>query len=157
MATISIGIDSMLIGELFLRLGPKGNVAGTIEDVVQDFLDRTADRENWSEAYYQFRQSVADVDRLTKEFGDPQQGFHWGPVFLPNGTLIQMEYKRKTFHATVKFGKIEYDDENYSPSEFACAVANNTSRNAWRDLMIKRPGDSRWILADELRRRGITK
>jgi hypothetical protein len=156
MATIAIGIDSTLIGELFLRLGPKADVAGTIEDVVQDFLDRTADGESWSEAYYQFRQSAADSSRLAKEFGDSQQGYHWAPVFLPNGTLIRMEYKRETFHTTVKFGKIEYKGENYSPSEFACTVAGNT-RNAWRDLMIKRPGDSRWIPANELRRREIAK
>src|SRR5271156_4393785 len=156
MATIAIGIDSTLIGELFLRLGPKADVASTIEEVVQDFLDRTSDRENWSQAYYQYRESVADAGQFAKEFGDPQHGYHWAPVFLPNGTLMRMEYKRKTFHATVKFGKIDYTGKNYSPSEFACPVATGPSRNAWRDLMIKRPGDSQWILADELRRR-VTK
>jgi hypothetical protein len=153
MAAIAIGIDSTLIGELFLRFGPKADVVSTIENVVQDFLDRTADGENWSQAYYQYRESMADADHFAKEFGDPQEGCHWAPVFLPNRTLLRMDYKRKTFHATVKFGKVEYEGMNYSPSEFACTVANGTSRNAWRDLMLKRPSDSQWILADELRRR----
>jgi hypothetical protein len=153
MPTIAIGIDSALIGELFLRAGPKADVASMIEDVVKSFLEDTTDRDDWSDTYYHYRKSVADAGRLAAEFGDPQQGYHWAPVFLNNGTLIRMQYKRQVFHASVKFGKIEYDGKNYSPSEFACAIASGTSRNAWRDIMLKRPGDAQWILADELRRR----
>ena len=37
-------------------------------------------------------------------------------------------------------------------AELARAIANNTSRNAWRDLMVKRPHDESWRLAEELRR-----
>jgi hypothetical protein len=151
MPTIAIGIDSALIGELFLRAGPKADVASMIEGVVKDFLEETADRDGWSDSYYHYRKSASDAD----EFGDPQQGYHWAPVFLNNGTLLRMEYKREAFHASVKFGKIEFNGKNYSPSEFARAIARNTSRNAWRDIMLKRPGDSQWILADELRRRSI--
>jgi hypothetical protein len=155
MPTIAIGIDSTLVGELFLRAGPKADVASMIEEVVKGFLEETADRDGWSDSYYQYRKSVADAGGFADEFGDPQQGYHWAPVFLNNGTLLRMGYKREAFHASVKFGKIEYNGKNYSPSEFARAIARNTSRNAWRDIMLKRPGDSQWILADELRRRSM--
>ena len=64
-----------------------------------------------------------------------------------------MEYKKQISQATVKNNKIDFKDENYSPSELASAIAAGTSRNAWRDLLIKRPGDTGWCLADELRRR----
>jgi hypothetical protein len=43
-----------------------------------------------------------------------------------------------------------------SPSEFANQVAGGTNRNAWRDLWIKRPHDSEFHLADDLRRPKIT-
>jgi hypothetical protein len=38
-----------------------------------------------------------------------------------------------------------------SPTALANQIANNTSRNAWRDLWIKFPGDDGWRLAQDLR------
>ena len=89
--------------------------------------------------------------QIEAEFGDPKQGYQWSTLFLPNGTHICMEYRREKHYAAVKHGSIVYEDDEYSPSELARVIANNTSRNAWRDLMIKRPQDTSWTLADVLR------
>lgn len=149
---ICIPIDSEIVGEMFLRSGPKVCVSGWIEAIVQDYLDRTADDGCWDESFEAYRASKLLGGDFEAKFGDPKGGCHWPPLFLPNGTSISMEYKRETYHATVKFGKIDYDGANYTPSELARVIASNTSRNAWRDLRIKRPEDSDWTLADDLRR-----
>lgn len=152
MNSISVPIDAELIGELFLRVGPKADVSAYIEGVFRDYLERTAD-DQWSDAYYAHRQEQLNVKDFVSEFGDPKGGYHWAPLFLPNGTLVRMVYQKETFNAAVKNNKIEFDGQSLSPSEMARRVAKGTNRNAWRDLLIKRPGDTDWQLADELRRR----
>lgn len=154
MPNIAISIDSEIIGELYLRAGnPKIDPAGWIETVVRDYLDRTANDGNWSEAYYDYRERQTGSEDFFAEFGDPKGGYHWAPLFLPNGTLIRMEYKKEISQAAVRNNKIDFNGKSYSPSELASIVAKGTNRNAWRDLLIKRPGDTDWCLADELRRR----
>jgi hypothetical protein len=147
MAQIAIPINSEIIGELFLRKGPKTDLSSWIENIIEDYIDRTADDSGWSEEYYDYlsEQNVSD------EFGDPNDGYHWNPLFLPNGTSIYMIYKGEKSLAKVKFGKIHFNDETYSPSEFARTIAQGTSRNAWRDLYIKRPKDTEYALAYSLR------
>jgi hypothetical protein len=151
MATISIPVDSEIVGELFLRAGPKANIGSWIENVVRDYLDRTADDGDWSDAYYQHRDRQQLDDAQASEYGSPTEGYHWTPLFLANGTRLCMEYKREKHYAIVKHGKISYNDRTFSPSELARTIANNTSRNAWRDLLVKRPADSDWASAEVLR------
>lgn len=150
---IAVPINSEIVGELFLRRGPKTDISAWIEDVVWSYLERTADEGEWNDAYYEYRSREAGTKDFTEEFGNPKEGYYWSPLFLPNGTSIRMDYKRDTYYATVKFGKVMFKDENYSPSELARHIASGTSRNAWRDLVIKRPGDTEWTLADDLRKR----
>jgi hypothetical protein len=153
MPTISVPLDSELVGELYLRAGhPATDIGSWIENVVRDYLDRTADDGDWADAYYSWREKAAGSEAFQSEFGDPKGGYRWGTLFMPNGTLVRMEYKRQTYQATVKFDKIDYKGETHTPSELASKIAAGTSRNAWRDLMVKRPGDTEWCLADELRR-----
>lgn len=152
MPNIAIPIDSEIIGEMFLRAGPNADISDWIENVMRDYLERTADDE-WSDSYYAYRKSQVGAVDFAAEFGDPKGGYHWAPLFLPNGTLIRMEYKKEVSGAAVKNNKIEFKGEYYSPSELARVIASGTSRNAWRDLLIKRPGDADWCLADDLRRR----
>jgi len=154
MPTLAIPINSEIIGELYLRVGsPKVDITNWIENVVRDYLDRTAADGNWSDAYYDYIERQAGSEDFVNEFGDAKGGYHWAPLFLPNGTLIRMEYKKKVSLAAVKHNTIEFNGVSYSPSELARNIANGTNRNAWRDLLIKRPGDTDWCLADELRRR----
>ena len=64
-----------------------------------------------------------------------------------------MRYKGRQYHAEVRQEQIHYEGETFSPTELARKIASNTSRNAWRDLLIKRPSDQEWQLADVMRRK----
>jgi len=154
MATLAVPLDAELVGELYLRAGqPSADIGSWIEDVLRDYLDRTAEDGDWAQAYYAWREKAAGSEAFESEYGNPKGGYRWGPLFLPNGTLIRMEYKRQTHQATVKFDRIDYEGQKYTASELASKIAAGTNRNAWRDLLLKRPGDTDWCLADELRRR----
>lgn len=87
------------------------------------------------------------------------RGYTWkhknSVLFLPHGTEIRMRYKGKDFFAKVEDNDIHYEGESVSPATLANRIANS-SRNAWRDLLIKRPGDRGWTLADNLRRPTLT-
>ena len=78
------------------------------------------------------------------------RGCQWKNLFLPSGTQIRMQYKGAYFYAKVDGDEIIYDGQPISPGSLANTIAGN-SRNAWRDLWIKRPEDKEWKLADECR------
>ena len=80
------------------------------------------------------------------------QGYQWKSLLLPPGTRIRMIYKGETYHAGVSGDDFVYNGNKTTPSEFAITIASGTSRNAWRDLWVKRPRDKDFRLADELRR-----
>ncbi len=153
-AFVSVPIDVNIYNELVIRRGEPGvDVGGWIEDVVQDYLDRTADEGYWSEMYYEWRSSTQDLQTFAEQYGDPKEGYHWAHLFLPNGTKLKMSYKGKDHYAEVRRGSIWFGEASYTPSELARTIASNTSRNAWRDLMVRRPSDQDWHLADTLRRK----
>ena len=152
---ISIPIHRSLYNEFILRKGQDVDVAGWIEDIVDGFLQGTeADAQIWSDEHHR---SVLVNEAIEKELktGDPKLGLYWQYVFLPNGTELRMKYQGKNHIADVRHEKLFYKKTQCcSPSEFASLVANKTSRNAWRDIWIKRPGDKDWTFADNERRRG---
>lgn len=85
--------------------------------------------------------------------GSPREtdkGYIWKNLFLPNGTSLRMKYKGEIYYCAVMKDKIIFNGEETSPSGFANKVAK-TSRNAWNDIWIKRPDDTEWIFADNLR------
>lgn len=155
--TVGINLPADLYAEFILRKGESVDVTSWIIKVIEDYLEKTKYDEIWCDSY---KERI--VDSLSKELnfhGDPKYGYQWSTLFLPNGTSIRMHYKGSYQYAVVSYEKIvvmenesPLSDEHYSPSEFASRVANNTQRNAWRDLWIKRPMDRDWTLADELRR-----
>lgn len=146
MNKIAIPIDSEIIGELFLRSGPKVDVSGWIENIIMDYLERTQSDDGWREEYYEYVEKQLSY----KEYGNPSEGYQWKQLFLPNGTKIFMTFKQKKHQAIVKHGAFIFDGITGSPSEFANKVAGHR-RNAWRDLYIKRPKDVELVLADRLR------
>ena len=147
MNKIAIPIDSEIIGELFLRSGPKANVSDWIEDIIMDYLERTESDDGWREEYYEY----IEKQQSYEDYGNPSEGYQWKQLFLPNGTKIFMTFGQKKHQAIVKHGAFMVDDATSSPSQFANSVARH-SRNAWRDLYIKRPKkDVEPVLADRLR------
>lgn len=87
---------------------------------------------------------------LLEEVSSTIRGYQWKNLFLPNETQIRMQYKGTYFYARVEDDKIVYLGKPVSPGSFANAIAGN-SRNAWRDIWIKRPEDKEWKLAGECR------
>ena len=76
----------------------------------------------------------------------------WNEITLPSGTDVRMSYRGKEFYAEVSGSKIIDQDGQYSPGNWANKVANDTSRNAWRDIWFRKPAEQSWVLADDLRR-----
>lgn len=78
------------------------------------------------------------------------RGFQWKSVFMPSGTEVRMPYRGDWYYARVEGDQLIYEGAATTPGRLANTITQ-TSRNAWRDLWIKRPGDSTWHLADSLR------
>jgi len=146
MNKISIPIDSEIIAEFFLRSGPKVDISNWIENIIMDYLERTENDDGWRGEYYEY----IDSKNSNKDYGDPSEGFQWKQLFLPNGTKIFMTFGQKKHQAIVKHGAFIFNGITSSPSQFAKSVAGH-SRNAWRDLYVKRPKDVEPVLADRLR------
>lgn len=149
---ICVPIDQEIIHQMLLRGGPETNLSSWIEEILWNYLGDTEDNEGWREEYYEFLDRRRGESGFIDKYGDANKGYRWQEIDLPNGTQLYMEYKKQKHYAAVKFEKIIYDDKSYSPAELARKIASGTIRNAWRDIYIKRPGDSKWILADVLRK-----
>ena len=78
------------------------------------------------------------------------RGYQWKSLFLPAGTCLRFEYRRRTWHAEVRGDQIIYEGKAYSPRQLLLHITG-TVRNAWRELWIRAPGDFRWHLADTRR------
>jgi len=134
-----------------VRRAGQAHVSSYIDHSVESFLERTeGDSEVWPAEY---ADALGEQHRAFREtYGDPREGFHWDALFLPNGTQIRMTYGGRHSHAEIRHEGLYYGEERMrSPSRFARRVANNTARNAWRDLYVKFPGEKAWQLADGLR------
>ncbi len=147
-AEVSVPIPAAIYAEIVLRYRGDRDPGAVIVDVVQDFLERTFDDVVWTDTDTAIQINAEWI----KKNGNPNEGYHWQSVFLPNGTRLKMTYKQRDYFADIQHRKVIHEGGEVSPSEFANRVANNTSRNAWRDIYVKRPGDSDWIFADVLRR-----
>jgi len=149
---ICISIDQEIIHVMLLRGGPTTDLSAWIENILWNYLGDTEDNEGWQEEYYEFLDRRRGESDFRDKYGDTNKGYRWQEIDLPNGTQLYMEYKKQKHYASVQFEKIMYEGESYSPAILARKIANGTTRNAWRDFYIKRPGDNEWKLADVLRR-----
>lgn len=149
---IYVPLRAELYADLVRRSG-NSDVSGYINHSVESFLERSeGDPDLWSAKYIEKLAEDEDEEFLAK-YGDPGRGYQWGAVFLPNGTQVRMTYGGQDTYTEIRHGRFCYDEESMSPSQFARRVARNTTRNAWRDLYIKFPGDASWKPADSLRLR----
>lgn len=93
-------------------------------------------------------------DMRTKALMEADQapdGYLWKNVFLPNGTRIHFSGKSEFGCAFISKGEFIYRGEAISPNQFAALAGENT-RNAWRDLVVRIPGEVRPKRAYILRR-----
>jgi hypothetical protein len=77
-------------------------------------------------------------------------GYQWKALFLPDGTEVRMQYKGAYKYAKVEGDQLIFEDKATSPGALVNTITSS-SRNAWRDLWIKRPADTEWTLALDLR------
>lgn len=103
--------------------------------VVAQAIDYWMDNASWKSEL--LRQNVA-------------RGYQWKSLFLPEGTEVRMQYKGQYNYAKVEGDQLIYSGKPITPGSLANTIASS-SRNAWRDLWVKRPSDSEWRLADDCR------
>ncbi|HEV7227828.1 hypothetical protein [Brevundimonas sp.] len=108
-------------------------------DVVGLAIDYWMDNADWKPEFF--------------ETGVRGRGYRWKELFLPHGTEARFRYKAQYHYARVDGDEFQVGSQPTSPAHFANSVANS-SRNAWRDIEVKRPGDREWRLAQSLRKGG---
>ena len=121
--------------DLYMAIADRypGSVTSLIEDVVENFLDRTRDDEPF--------------------LARSSNGINWSSVFLPTGTQLRVKYRNEYKYAEIVEDEILYDGKVISSvSKMASVMCNNTSVNAWLNVEVKRSSDKTWILADVIRR-----
>lgn len=84
--------------------------------------------------------------------GGEANGYQWKCLLLPDGTHIRMTVDGRTEYASVVGDAIMYQGRSVSPRGMTLAIAGE-GRNAWRELVIRRPGDAGWVRASVLRSR----
>jgi hypothetical protein len=111
----------------------KENYPFAIDDVIEDFLERTAD----------------DYDEKTRF---REGGYIWDQLDLPTGTQLRTRYFDEWHIATLENGKFYFNDQPYkSPAKVCNAMRGNKTNNAWIMLQIKRPKDIAFQKAEKLR------
>jgi hypothetical protein len=140
-STISVPISTQVFMRLaeFLR---ENNSSADPVDIVDAAIEYWLENTSWKK---DLMPAVSFTD---------DNGYTWKEVFLPSGTKLRIKARGEFAYAEVRQDKIYFQEEPVSPSEFA-NLATGTTRNAWRDVWVRRPTDSDWKVADELRRQGV--
>ena len=133
---ISIPLPTRLFLDLAEFLESKGDTRDPVL-AVSDAVDYWMQNADWK-------------PELLRQAPTTNLGYQWKSLFLPAGTEVRMQYKSLWHYAKVEGDRLVYDGEAITPGRLANTVAGS-SRNAWRDLWIKRPGDTEWLLADDCR------
>ena len=136
---ISVPIPTPLLLKLVDFLREQGSDRDPVETIAMS-IEYWIDNASWKQ------------EDLLPEVSSRNKGYRWKALLLPHGTIIRMKYSDEFHYAKVDGDRILYQGRAVSPSKFANTVTG-TSRNAWRDIEIRRPGDDQWRLADSLRPR----
>jgi 2-phospho-L-lactate transferase/gluconeogenesis factor (CofD/UPF0052 family) len=99
-------------------------------------------------------EAIANAVKLwiTKSRADavPVRGYQWKQLFLPETTRVRMRSGYNWYSAEVVGDDLIYHGEAVSPNQMVHQVSGDT-RNAWRELWIRLPGDKNWTNAARLR------
>ncbi len=152
---ISIPFPKALYDKIVLRSGGKLDPVQLAEDQVEAFIDRNTKEDLlWTKAGLE---AFAEEERIRNSGigeGDLLSGHLWKPVFLTNGTRLRMTYKGTSHYAEIRGDKVQGADQKFdSVSQWVRHVAGGTSRNAWLDVWVRRPGrDQDYRAADAVRK-----
>lgn len=81
----------------------------------------------------------------------PSRGYQWKSVFLPEGTQLRMHHRDESYYARVEGDAIVFQGQRMSPRQMTIAIGGG-GHNAWRELAILLPGETKWKPASLLRR-----
>lgn len=135
-STVSLPVDSHTLSRLIAHLRQSNSGPRDVAEVIVMAID------SWIAAR-EIGQLGADTDGV--------RGYQWKSLFLPEGTVLRSWSYGEHNYARVEGDRIIHRGRPVSPNQFAQSFAR-TTRNAWTDLFIRRPGDQRFHLADCLRR-----
>jgi len=109
-------------------------INSVIENVVEDFLERTADSSQ-------------------NKVRNRGAGIFWDTLFLPDSTRLRTKHRGQYKYADVKGDSIKYDDWSFSSvAQAANKMRADTSNNAWKVLEILFPSSTKWVQASRIRR-----
>ncbi|WP_286222195.1 hypothetical protein [Marinobacter apostichopi] len=128
---VAVPIQLELYQELMRRHGTAANAV--IEEQVEAFLKRTQDDP--------IRPRVTE-------------GLTWNNLFLCEKTRIRTKYYSEYRYAEILGDCVVYGGESFpSVSRAVNKMRGGTQNNAWKVVEILRPSDSKWIAAEQLRRK----
>lgn len=133
---ISVPVPTQQFLDLAEFLRSQGDTRDPVV-AVTDAIDYWMDNASWK-------------PELLRQAPTSNLGYQWKSLFLPDTTEVRMQYKGDWHYAKVEGDKLMYEGEPITPGRLANTITQ-TSRNAWRDLWIKRPTDAEWLLADTCR------
>src|SRR5471030_3031127 len=132
--TMSVQLPTHTLLRLVERLRSRGgsqDISEAIGSAVQCWLDGQSDGSDFEAA--------------------GTRGYQWKSLFLPEGTVLRSWSYGEHNYARVEGDQIIHQGRSVSPNQFAQSFARST-RNAWTDLFVRRPGDKQFKLACLLRR-----
>ncbi len=115
--------------------GPK--TEAVVCKLIQDWIARSGARPELPEDEH---------DATPNAVHDASKGYQWKQLFLPNGTELRATFCGKSTYAKVQDEVIISDGAPTTPSRLANASGCGT-RNAWRAIWLRFPGDRTWKLA----------
>ena len=124
-----------LKNDLLLRLIEryKEDYPLAIDDVIEAFLERTA-------------------DEFETAPGIREGAYIWDQLLLPSGTQLRTRYFDQWQVATLRNGRFYYRNRAYrSPAKLCNAMRGNKNCNAWLMLQVKRPQDAEFRKAEKFR------
>ena len=133
-STVNLQLDTDLLHRLHVQLnqrGGNGDLTDAIASAITFWLAAAAPDPH------------SDAPAATR-------GYQWKSLFLPHGTELRSWSYGEHNYARVEGDQIIHQGRSVSPNQFAQAFAR-TTRNAWFDLSIRRPGDKYYTLACRLR------
>lgn len=126
---VCVPISSEAFAELVNRYQTRAGLV--VGNVVQDFLDRTH----------------ADSPP------SPKTGLYWERLYLPSGTELRTKYKEDYKYAKINGDRAVFQGDTFSSISKLCNwMRGKTNNNAWNFMEIKRPNDTEWSKAFQLRR-----
>lgn len=94
---------------------------------------------------------LENQNRAPEDQESRASGYQWKSQFLPEGTLLRSWSYGEHRYACVEGDRLMYEGRSVSPNQFARSFARST-RNAWTDLSVRRPGEKTFQLASALRK-----